>query len=127
MTTLREQILGAQDIARETVPCPEWGTDIVLHGLTARARFQIVARFSDDSGKVSYEDLYPALVVACAHAPDSDELLFTDEDLDAIAGKSATPVERLGQAAMRISGIGTGKTDKQGDPVTPADDEGKAS
>lgn len=127
MTTLRDQILAKVDIASKQLPVPEWDCTLTLKGLSAKERFAMVSQFAGDDGNVAYENLYPALIVACAHDEDGDKVFTEAGDVEALKEKNSVVIETIALECMKISGIATGKTDKQGDPVTPSDDEGKAS
>ncbi len=105
MPSLRESILGAKDIQTETVSVPEWDVTVQVRGLTGTQRARLLKNGFEPSGAVNFERLYPELVIASTFDPESGERVFTDADRDALNEKSGKALERIAQAAMRVSGL----------------------
>lgn len=102
---LREQILDADDMSHEDVEVPEWGVTVRVKSPTVRERANLVAKFMGEDGRTDFAAMYPALVIATAVDPTTGELLFTDEDTAALEAKSGRAMERVAQAALRVSGM----------------------
>lgn len=104
----REEILGTDDLTTEAVPCPEWGSDVVVSVMTLEGR---------DAWKALAEKFpgpkYGAavLVVACARNADRTPL-FTEDDVPAVAAKAAFVLERLARAAMKLNKLGAGNQEE---------------
>lgn len=106
MADLRQSILEAEDIESETVDVPQWGVKVLVKSPTARARSRLMRQFIDpDSGDLDYEAMYPALVIATAHDPETGELLFTAEDANALNQKNGAAVETIAKPALRLAGF----------------------
>lgn len=105
MANLRDTILGASDIRKETVTIPEWGVTVEVRGLTGTQRAKLMRTGFDQRGTVDFEKLYPELVIATTFDPATGEAVFTEADRDALNGKSGAALERLAQAAMRVAGL----------------------
>lgn len=105
MANLREKILGASDIRREQVHVPEWDATVEVRGLTGTQRAKLMKTGFDSRGVVDFEKLYPELLIASVFDPAGGEAVFSEADRDALNGKSGSALERVAQAAMRISGL----------------------
>lgn len=102
---LRDKILGAQDITSETVTVPEWDVTVEVRGLTGTQRARLLKNGFEANGAVNFERLYPELVIASTFDPESGERIFSEADRDALNDKSGAALERIAQAAMRVSGL----------------------
>ena len=102
MSDLREQILAADDLGSEDVDVPEWGDGLTLkvRGLNA-GEVEEFGRAVND-GKL---DNLLAKMVAKVVMNGDGERVFTDDDVDALAAKSHVPIQRIFQAAQRVSGL----------------------
>lgn len=105
MANLREKILGASDIRREQVHVPEWDATVEVRGLTGTQRAKLMKTGFDAKGAVDFEKLYPELLVASVFDPETQQPVFTEADRDSLNGKSGAALERVAQAAMRLSGL----------------------
>lgn len=105
MANLRDRILGAADIRRETVHVPEWDATVEVRGLNGTQRAKLMKTGFDARGAVDFEKLYPELLIASTYDPETGQPVFTEADRDALNGKSGAALERLAQAAMRLSGL----------------------
>jgi len=105
LANLREKILGASDIRREQVHVPEWDATVEVRGLTGTQRAKLMKTGFDARGTVDFEKLYPELLVASVFDPETSQPVFTEADRDSLNGKSGAALERVAQAAMRVSGL----------------------
>jgi hypothetical protein len=106
MSNLREAIFGADDSESEVVTVPQWGgLKIEVRSMTGSDRAAFMQSFQDDEGKVSWEALYPSLIITTAYDPESGERIFEVGDEAALNSKSAAALELLAGAAMRLSGM----------------------
>ncbi|MDB4948896.1 MAG: 66, gp66 [Gemmatimonadetes bacterium] len=104
-SNLRSRILEAVDIRRETVEIPEWGTAVEVRGLTGTQRAKLMKTGFDAKGAADFEKLYPELIISSTFDPATGEAVFSEADRDALNGKSGAALERIAQAAMRLSGL----------------------
>lgn len=103
----KEQILGAQDIQTETVEVPEWGGAVIVRGMSGRERDSFEASMIKGKGKsasVNLENLRAKLVSKCV-VDEAGKRLFSDDDIPALAAKSASALNHVYEAAQRLSGV----------------------
>lgn len=116
MSELRERILAARDLASERVTIEEWGVEVEVRGMSARARAALLQQ-AMAGDRVDLARAYPLLVVECVFDPATGERAFTSEDMEALGGKSGSVLERIAAIAARLSGIDgdAGSRSKSGD------------
>jgi hypothetical protein len=103
----REQILAAQDFKQETVPVPEWGGEVLVRGLTGAQRDEFEASWYTGEGKdrkLNLENLR-ARLVALSVVNEKGERQFSAKDVKALGEKSALALDRVFDAAQRVSGF----------------------
>lgn len=103
---LRERILSINDIKSEIVQVDEWGVEIMVRGLSGAQRARLMQSAMDDKGRMDIAKMYPDLVILAAYDPETGEQVFERADRDALNEKASGALEKIAQAAMRLSGIG---------------------
>ena len=109
---LRSKILGSKGLPPIAVPCPEWGTDVVvwIHPLTGDQRdaleeesteLAVAEDFAPGSGK---RRLHARAVVRAAKDGDGRPV-FTLDDVEALATKDARPLDRCYRVVDRLSAV----------------------
>jgi len=100
----RDQILAADDLPRELVKVPEWGGEVYVRTMTGierdRWEIQVVA-----SNKKSSPENIRAMMAALTVCDENNNLLFTQDDVEALGKKSAAALDRVLQAAMSLNQI----------------------
>lgn len=104
MSELRDRILSAQDLASECLFVEEWGVEVEVRGMSARAR-AVLLQQALVGDRVDLASAYPLLVIECTFHPETGERLFTRDDIDALSDKAGSALERIAVAAARLSGI----------------------
>lgn len=99
----RDHVLAAADANTETVAVPEWGGSVVVRSMTAGDRDKFDAMVASTKN-VGYSGVRVWTVLACC-VDDSGNKLFRTEDEPALRLKSAAVIERIFEAALRVSGI----------------------
>lgn len=104
----KDQIWQADDSNFEDVPCPEWGGEVRIRGLSGFERDQFEAK-SMVKGKggtkeINHRNLRARLIAACAINEDGSPL-FDIGDIIHLGQKSAVPIDRLFDAARKLSGM----------------------
>ena len=106
----REAFLnGLSDTPKEDVPVPELGDGCVVPvwGMTAGERTRFERGFTSKSGATidaRIQEFRERLVVACCRGDDGAPI-FTIDDVAAIGSKRADVLERIVNAAQRLSGM----------------------
>lgn len=103
----KDQIWQAEDIQVIDVPVPEWGGEVRMRGLTGRERDDFEAKSVVQKGsdrQVNIRNLRARLVAACAVNEDGSAL-FEPSDVMHLGQKSAVALERLFDAARKLSGM----------------------
>lgn len=107
MLLSRDDILKAEDIGTETVSVPEWGGEVLVRGLTGRERDTFEADLLVRRGgqmEVDPRNARARLVALCVVGEDGKQL-FTRDDVAALGEKSAAALDRIYEAAARLSGL----------------------
>lgn len=123
--SLRDKILAAADIPTESIHVPEWDVEILMKGMSAGDRIALMqSAYDTKTQQVNMAKVYPDVVVACCHDPETGEPIFVDADKDAILAKSSAAVEKIAEVGLRLSGIGKDADDEAGKDFssTPNDD-----
>jgi len=120
----REQILAAQDLQRSLEDVPEWGGSVYMVELTGPQRMaynKAMTAISQD-GEVDPEEAIRIMISMLADLIQDEEgnLLFTQDDVDALAKKSWPVLQRLSTAAMKLSGVSQEDLDEAVDEIKKA-------
>ena len=114
----RDAILGAQDIRTEDVLVPEWGGTVKVRGMTGTQRNafeksitrekpagnRTARRTGQTTTEIIAEEVKTRLVAWCV-VDEHGTRVFHDDDLQALNEKSASALEKIVDAAMRLSGM----------------------
>ena len=109
MTLTKDQILEAQDLQSESVEVKEWGGSVLVRTMTGADRdafeASMITTLADGTRKPNMANMR-AKLVALTVVDDAGNLLFGVSDVDRLALKSASALERVFTAAQRINGLG---------------------
>lgn len=98
----KDDILNAKDIDIIEENVKEWGGTIRMKVMSARERQILQRKFKGDEIPVDLmEDLLSRIILK----PDSNELMFTPDDIVRLAEKSSLVIGRLFQKAAEINGL----------------------
>lgn len=104
----RDAILAADDRPSEEVAVPEWGGTVMVRGLDGQGRDEFEASTYVTRGSVAVRDtanIRAKLAARCVIGEDGQPL-FTQQDVAALGAKSGAALDRVWEAASRLSGIG---------------------
>ena len=126
MLLSRDDILKADDLPTEEVDLsdlPGYNGSVLVRGLTGRERDEYFASLSIFRGGKQVMDVENAtakLVARCVVGEDG-EPLFTAQDTWALGQKSGAALDRISEAAQRLSGLSQADMDeiKKGSEPTP--------
>jgi len=104
----RQDIVDAQDIETETVEVAEWGGAVMVRAMSGAERDQfqrslMVVR-ADGKRETTMVNLQAKLVAMCA-IDEQGNLLFGADEVDHLAKKSASAIERVFTVAQRLNGL----------------------
>lgn len=125
----RDQILNAQDIQTEEVSVPEWGGTVLVRALDGEERDALEASMIQGKGKNAQVNLknLRAKLAARSMVDENGKRLFEDGDIPALAKKSAAALNRVYEAAQRLSGITPEDVDELTKNSKPAQSEDSGS
>lgn len=108
--SLRDEILGANDLGRGPFPCPEWpGADgkLFAQEMTAADRVSLFLEWTKCKQGEQYEDPLEQARVAVRTLVDADgNRVFSDADAVKVGAKSAAVVRRAYKIGCELSGLG---------------------
>lgn len=105
MTLLnRDAILTADDLQTEDVQVPEWGGTVRVRSLIGSERDAFEAHVAGDGKKANLDNLR-ARLVALTIVDDKGERVFSDGDVKKLGMKNAAALNRVFDAAQRLSGL----------------------
>jgi len=99
----KEQILGANDLVKESVGVPEWGGEVWVRGMTGSARSQYEESIYDANHKGIKLFNIHAKLAAAAICDESGKLLFSQHEIEQLGQKSACALDRIAEVALRLS------------------------
>lgn len=121
----REAILEADDIQEEPVAVPEWGGRVLVRGLTGSQRDDYEATLQRGKGtnkEINLRNARAKLVMWSVVHPTTRERLFSEQDVERLGKKSAAALQRVFDAAARLSGLSA----KDLDELTENFDDGQS-
>jgi hypothetical protein len=103
----RDLILKATSLRTEEVPVPEWGGAVLVRELRGRERDEWEASLAVQRGKQMVPDVanMRAKLVARSVIGEDGEPLFSQQDVSALGELSAAALDRVFEAASRLSGL----------------------
>lgn len=104
----KSDILEASDLITETVDVPEWGGSVIVRAMSGTQRDQyeasLMTRGADGKLEVNTQNMRAKLVLYTV-VDESGALLFSADELDALAAKSAVAIERISEVAQTLNGL----------------------
>jgi len=99
MGLTRDQILQAKNPKPIKVEVPEWGGDVYIRSMSSKQRDDYEA----DAAKGIDRKNFRARMVAMTACDEEGNLLFTEEDIEALAEKDCKPMSRLLSIALDLN------------------------
>ena len=108
--SLRDTILGANDLQETVETVPEWDdVKILLRGMTGKQRIELVDKAGSDRSH-----MYADILIATAVDPDTDKRVFDRADRDPLMDKSGAVLERLALIVIQdLSGVSVDEAEKE--------------
>lgn len=103
----RDEILEAKDYQTAEVEVPEWGGAVLVRSLSAFHVQEMGYGSAGPDGEVDIQKTKGVMlkVVAWSVINGDGERLFTEKDVKALGNKDFEPVQRVANAAMKLSGL----------------------
>lgn len=124
--SLRDTILGADDLKKEVVEVPEWNATILLREMSGVGRNQLYKLVAfDKDNRADLVEMWAAALVLSARDPESGALIFTPDDMPALQDKNGDVLARIGKRALDLAGLGPNSkadAEKNLDSDTPNED-----
>lgn len=117
MSLSREALLAQTEMPTEVVQIPELRGSVVVRGMSAKERTQFEKKFiSERQGRTkrNFDAFREQLVVFCCVEPK-----FSEADLDQLSMVRCDVIERIANAAMKLSGITEKDIDELGQSSEP--------
>lgn len=112
--SLRDEILAVDDLDVREVKVPEWNQIVWIKALSGKERDayeQSLVQLRGDEPIPNMGNLR-AKLVARALADEDGKRVFTDQDINALGGKSAVVLDRLFDIAAKMSGLNRDDVDE---------------
>ena len=97
----KSSVLSADDFRYAVVPCPEWGGDMRVRGLTAAEQAMISKKVN-----AKQTDDIAVVVAIMGCVDDNGERFFDQSDRDTLKTKSYAVLDRLAKKILELSGNG---------------------
>lgn len=114
MTLTKDQILEASDLKTQAVDVPEWGGSVLVRTMTGSDRdafeASMIITLPDGTRQPNMTNMR-AKLVALTVVDDAANRVFDATDVDRLALKCASALERVFEAAQRINGLGVSAQD----------------
>lgn len=115
MSAISDAVKAIDDRAEKEFVVPEWNdVKLLLISPTSIERSKMISAYTKSTADeatgeiVSVIDqgaMMPAVVVACAHDPETRERAFAETDVEWLSLKNGAVVERIGLACMPLVGF----------------------
>jgi len=125
----RDAILAAASLKTEEVDVAEWGGVVLVRELRGRERDEWEASLAVQRGRQMVPDVanMRAKLVARTVVGEDLEPLFTQQDVAALGELSAAALDRVFDAASRLSGLNPGDLEEMAKNSAAVPDGGSAS
>jgi len=119
VSKIKQKIRAASDLARELVEVPEWDVTIEVRSMSARQRSLFAATIESGQNETDVtqrlERLWSSVFLTCLFDPDTNEPLFSDEDMDWLfVEKSGVVIDRVANVCLEVSGLKEKAVDEAG-------------
>lgn len=110
----RDAIVSVDDRQYDDIEVPEWGGTVRVRGMSGAQRDDYETSIIEQRGndrKVNLRNARAKLVARCI-VDEAGMTIFTSEDVPALGRKSAVALERVFDAARRLSGMTEGDVER---------------
>lgn len=126
--SIRDRIASVRPYKSEIVNVPEWdGVDIEVRSVTLGERQAIMAEIMDEEGNAPVARIMSQFIIACSFDPETGDKVFSHDDEEFVNTRAAGPADKIGTAAMQLSGMGKQVEDAEAKKSSPAETPGSSS
>ena len=100
--TLKDTILGSDDVLRREVSVPEWDCTIWMHGVSAEEREKWESSLKVVDGTPQVFGARCRFLVKCIHDKEGHRV-FSDSDSESLSRKSSIVIDRLWEIANDLN------------------------
>src|SRR5688572_30605853 len=134
--SLRDKILNINDIKRERLTVEEWGVELEVRSMIGTQRARLLNAITEKpngngegNGKIDGSKMQAMVIIETVYDPETGNKVFEEADRDAIMGKNASALDKVGKVALRLSGMagdeeknasGANGSSTTASPATPA-------
>lgn len=97
-------ILGAEDLKHEDVEVPAWGGTVRVRVMTGAERDEFRVAIQSEGGVPVGK--FSVALLAATLIDETGARLFTMEEVDQLAEKSAASIDKPAAVSMRLNGLG---------------------
>lgn len=109
--SLKQQILGKPDTKIVSVEVPDWGMAINVRSFSGHDRAKLMhlkAEAENDPAKMAQLNVHFVILAVC---DDNGTPIFNDKDFEALSNKSATALDTITEAALKLNGLAPDSVD----------------
>jgi hypothetical protein len=126
--SIRDRIASVRPYKSEIVNVPEWdGVDIEVRSVTLGERQEIMAEIMDEEGNAPVARIMTQFIIACSFDPETGEKVFSHDDEEFVNSRNAGPADKIGTAAMKLSGMGKQVEEEEAKKSSPAEASASSS
>lgn len=110
----KDEILGADDLKTQSVPCPEWGGDAIVRTMSGTDRDAFESECLTYRGKsveINRANARGRLLVRCL-VDEKGEPIFKLTDAERLGAKSSKVLDRLFDVASQLNGLSKADVDE---------------
>ena len=117
----KDAILAAQDVRFDVVSVPEWGGDVRICSMSGEQRDRYEQSLFASRGADAAANLanIRARLAAYSIVDDAGVLVFSEDDIVALGQKSAAALDRVVEAARKLSALSEQDIDELKKPSEP--------
>ena len=103
----KQQIVDANDLETVEVEVPQWGGSVLVRGLTAKQRGQLITTLVDQRAGGRTLRLQDIQIRLCGMSivDESGKRFFADAELAILGAKSSAALQRVFEVAQRLAGL----------------------
>lgn len=107
----KKDIFSKKDVQTKTINVPEWDGEVIISTMSGFARDKFEASILNKKGTYNPTNIRAKLVAASV-VDEKGELLFNENDLVKLGGKSCAALDRIFIEAQKLNGLGDAEVEE---------------